>query len=83
MKLSSILSKIKKSDAAKRLVKGSVWSFVGLILTKLITLASGILCAHVLTKEEYGQFGMVRSTIDLFYTVGAVGIGATTSKYIA
>ena len=78
-----IVNKIKKSDAAKRLVKGSVWSFVGLILTKLITLASGILCAHVLTKEEYGQFGMVRSTIDLFLSVGAVGMGATTSKYIA
>lgn len=78
-----MLSKIKKSDVVKRLVKGSVWSFVGLILTKLIMLISGILCAHVLTKEEYGQFGMVRSTIDLFYTVGAVGMGATTSKYIA
>lgn len=78
-----MLSKIKESDAAKRLVKGSVWSFVGLILTKLITLVSGILCAHVLTKEEYGQFGMVRSTIDLFFTVGSVGMGATTSKYIA
>lgn len=75
--------KITSSDVAKRLIKGSFWSFTGTALGKLIVLLSGVICARILGKAAYGEFGMVRSTINMFVVVGFAGLGLTASKYIS
>lgn len=71
------------SDIAHRMASGFFWSFAGTGLAKLLSLIGGILCAHILTQESYGEFGMVRSTINMFIVLGAGGIGVTATKYIS
>lgn len=71
------------SDIGHRMVKGAFWSLSGTVVAKLFVLISGILCAHILSNNEYGQFGMVRSTINLFVTLGSAGMGVTASKFIS
>lgn len=81
--INKLKQKIDNSDLGKRIASGAFWSFSGTAIAKLMVLVGGILCAHILGKEEYGEFGMVRSTISMFVVFGTAGIGLTATKYIA
>ena len=83
MILKEIFRRITQSDIAKRLASGAFWSLTGTAFAKFIVLLAGIVCAHILGKEEYGEFGMVRSTINLFVVFGSAGLGMTAAKYIS
>lgn len=78
-----IIERISNSDIGKRMVSGAFWQMVGTASAKFIVLVSGILCAHILGKNEYGQFNMVRSTINMFVVFGTAGMGLTATKYIS
>ncbi len=78
-----IINRIKDSDIGSRIVSGAFWSFTGNALAKIIVLVAGIFCAHILSQKQYGEFGMVRSTINLFVIFGTAGLGMTATKYIA
>lgn len=75
--------RIKASDIALRIRNGAVWSFTGTALGKLFIFLSGIICARILGKEQFGELGMVRSTLGMFIILGAGGIGVTATRYIA
>lgn len=82
-KIFHYINKVKSSEIGNRIASGAFWSFTGNAIAKVIVLIAGILCAHILTKEQYGEFGMVRSTINMFITFGTAGFGMTATKYIA
>lgn len=65
------------------MAKGAIWSFTGTTAAKLFVFVSGVACAHILTKQQFGELGIVRSTISMFVVLGASGLGATASKYIS
>ena len=83
MKSTTLIARIRKSDIINRIIKGAFWAFTGTALAKFIVLVAGILCAHILGKEAYGEFGMVRSTINLFVVFGTAGLGMTAAKFIS
>lgn len=74
---------IKDSDIAKRMMSGAFWSFSGTALGKFCVFLTGILCARILGKEQFGELGMVRSTIGMFIILGAGGIGVTATRFIS
>lgn len=57
-------------------------TFGSLMSRGLFSLAS-IILARILTVHEFGEFGMVKSTIDNFLIFASMGIGLTTTKYIS
>lgn len=65
------------------MAKGIFWTFAGTAIAKLLTFAAGVACAHLLQKEAYGQFGIVRSAINMFIIFGAGGLGVTATKYVS
>lgn len=67
----------------KRILHGSFWSLFGTAIGKFFILLSSIFCARILGDYDYGELGIVRSTIAMFIVVGAAGIGVTASKYIS
>lgn len=81
--IQKILVAIQSSDIGKRIASGAFWSIAGSVVSKFIVLLSGIVCAHVLTKQEYGEVGLIRSTISMFVVFGSAGLGLTASKYIS
>ena len=83
LKIKDIINKIKSSNIGLRMASGAFWSFTGTAIAKFIVLIGGILCARILGKEEYGEFGMVRSTITMFVALGTAGLGMTATKYIS
>lgn len=77
------INKFPSSSIKKRMINGMFWSFSGTALAKFLTLIAGIICAHILRKELYGEFCMVRSTINMFVVFGSAGLGVTATKYIS
>jgi len=46
-------------------------------------LAALVLVARMLGRTAYGEFGMVRSTIDMFVAFAGFGLGLTATKHVA
>ncbi len=65
------------------MINGAFWSFTGTATGKFLIFLAGILCARILGKEQFGELGLVRSTIGMFIILGAGGIGVTATRYIA
>jgi O-antigen/teichoic acid export membrane protein len=82
-KTTFLYQKLMSSDVGRRMAVGAFWSFTGTALAKFLVLVAGIFCARFLGKQGYGEFGMVRSTISLFVTIGFAGLGLTATKYIS
>lgn len=82
-KLELIRNRVKASNIGTRIATGASWSFVGTALAKLLVLVASIICARILTQQEYGEFGMVRSTINMFVVFGTAGLGLTATKFIS
>lgn len=78
-----LLERVKQSELFKRMAYGVFWTFAGTCFAKFIVLVGGIICAHLLNKSEYGELGMVRSTINMFVVFGTAGLGVTATKYIS
>lgn len=71
------------NESNRRLIKGSSWMLFGSVLSKVLVFFATILVARILTKEVYGELGIIRSTIQMFVAVSAFGIGSTATKHIA
>lgn len=81
--IDSLLQTLNRSELSKRIARGAFWSFSGTAMAKFLILLSGILLAHILERKEYGEFGMIRSTINMFVVFGVAGLGVTATKYIS
>ena len=66
-----------------RLVRGAFWSLSGSIASRIFTMVSTVVVARILGKDDYGQLGMVLSTITTFGIFAGFGLGSTANKYIA
>jgi len=66
-----------------RLARGAFWSLAGAAVSKGLTLASMIVAARLLGREGFGEFGMVQSTVTMFSTLAAFGLGLTATKHVA
>lgn len=81
--LQRVYERVCHSDIGYRLASGAFWSFTGTALAKFLVLISSVFCARILGSEAFGELGIIRSTIGLFVTLGAAGLGLTASKYIS
>lgn len=70
-------------SSKKDLLKGSSWILFGNLFSKVLVFCATIAVTHILTKDLYGQLGIIRSTVQMFIAVSSFGIGATATKYIA
>jgi len=74
---------VNQSQLSKRLFSGVAWTLVGSIIGKFLQLISFIVVAQILGKEEYGQVGIIRSTLAMFLMFSSLGMSMTASRYIA
>lgn len=73
----------EKKTLKDRLFHGVMWNMIGLGLSKGITLILSIVIARVLKPEIYGQYGMINSTVSMFAVFAGLGLGVTSTRYIA
>ena len=77
------VDRIDRSPLGSRLAHGAFWSVAGATLARLLGLASSIIIARFLGKEEFGVLGILYSTISMFQLFAGFGIGMTGVKYVA
>jgi len=83
MNFNVLVDKYKKSDLARRFADGTFWSLLSGLSYNVSMLIVGIILSHILGKYYYGQYGMVRSTINMFIVFSSFALGTTATKYIA
>ena len=81
--LNNIITRYKNSSLAKRFAGGTFWSFLAGTTYNLAFLILGFILTHILGKYYYGQYGMVRSTINMFIVFSSFALGTTATKYVA
>jgi len=79
----SILAPIKSKPILYRLAHGSFWALLGALISRMFSLISTIIIAKLLGVADFGAYGMVQSTIEMFSLLAGFGLGTTSSKYLA
>lgn len=81
--LELIKNKDNTSPLIKRFAGGTLWSFLAGFTYNISFLLIGIILSHILGQYSYGQYGMVRSTINMFIVFSSFALGTTATKYVA
>src|SRR5580704_10296000 len=75
--------RIMASPVGARLARGTFWSLIAGCVSRFLALLASIIIARLLGKETFGQLGILQSTLEMFGSVTAFGMGLTSTKYIA
>jgi O-antigen/teichoic acid export membrane protein len=77
-----IRERLTTGSLGHRLARSSFWSLSGSVAGRLVSLPAGVLLARLLGRHDYGELGMIYSSIELFGIFGGFGLGLTATKYI-
>ena len=66
-----------------RFVFGTFWALTGTLISQSLQLAATILVARWLGKAEYGEIGIIKSTVGMFGVFVGLGLGLTATKYVS
>lgn len=66
-----------------RFARGAIWSLIGTLVSQGLTLVASVVTARLLGKSEFGELGMINSTVGVFGMLAGLGLGLTTTKYVA
>lgn len=72
-----------RSQLAYRMMHGTFWSSLGAGSTQLMMLVTSVVAARLLGRQQFGQYGVLMTTLGMFGVVAGFGIGATATRYIA
>lgn len=78
-----IWKRIEHSDIGSRIASGAFWSLFGAVISQLFMLVASIVVARILEVKEFGELGIIRSTVSMFSVFAGFGLGLTATKYIA
>jgi len=78
------IREVWKADSVRgRFTRGAVWSLMGAVISQGATLAASVITVRLLGREQFGEYGMVQSTIGMLGTFAGLGLGLTATKYVA
>ena len=72
-----------KNSILNRLAKALMWNVIGLLFSKGFTMVSSIVIARILGTTLYGEYGIIISTVSMFATLAGLGLGITSTKFVA
>ena len=66
-----------------RFARGTFWSVAGAATSRACLLCASVVCGRLLGKAGFGELGMIQSTAGMFGIFAGLGLGLTTTKYVA
>ena len=81
--LSRLWDRIKASSFGYRLAHGTFWSMMGAGVSQSLMLLTSIISARILGKQQFGEFGIINTTIGMFGVFAGFALGMTATKYVA
>ncbi|KAA2239195.1 oligosaccharide flippase family protein [Chitinophaga agrisoli] len=82
-RLRAVVKDNLKSNLAKKISQGVFWTFFSTVVFRGIVFLTSICVARILNRGGFGEFGMVRSTVDMFVAFAGFGLGLTTTRFVA
>jgi O-antigen/teichoic acid export membrane protein len=73
----------RSAPLMQRLAHGSVWSLTGSLATQVAAMLFSVLAARLLAPASFGQLGLIQATIGAFSVFTGIGLGLTTTRYLA
>ena len=78
------ISNVWAADSLRgRFARGAVWSFIGAVISQGSNLAASVITARLLGREQFGEYGMIQSTVGMLGIFAGLGLGVTATKYVA
>ncbi len=82
--LENVLQKLRPADSLSgRFARGAVWSLIGAVISQGANLGASVVIARLLGREQFGEYGMIQSTVVTLGVFAGAGIGVTATKYVA
>ncbi|HEV2176509.1 MAG TPA: oligosaccharide flippase family protein [Terriglobia bacterium] len=78
-----LASRLPAGSLRQRFVVGTFWAFTGTLISQGLQLAALIVAARWLGRAEYGELGIVRSTVGMFGIFVGLGLGLTATRYVS
>ena len=70
--------------ASQRELAGAAgWSLLAAVVARAANLLALIICARLLTQAEFGQLGIIQSTVGMFAPLASLGLAMSSTKFIA
>jgi O-antigen/teichoic acid export membrane protein len=66
-----------------RLLRSTGWALAGTIASRVFTMLSAVAVARMLGRGNYGELGVVQSTLATFQLFANFGLGVTATRYVA
>jgi len=80
--INSLLRK-GSNETSRKITKGLIWTFLGTAISKSFFLIAFVIIARILSVEDYGKIGLLRSFINTFTFFSLASFGVTANKYLA
>jgi O-antigen/teichoic acid export membrane protein len=77
------LTNFFKSELQSKITKGIIWTFLGTIISRGFLFISYIFISNVTTLHEYGQIGIIKSSITTFSLFSLASFGITATRFIS
>lgn len=61
----------------------AVWSTLGAVVARAASLTATLACARLLPPAEFGQVGVIQSTVGMFAPLAGLGLAMTSTKFVA
>jgi len=68
---------------SQRLGRGTLWSAIGSVLSRSLTIIASIFVARLIGKEEFGEVGIIQSTILMLTSFAGFGSGIMATKFVS
>lgn len=68
---------------SNKLFSDSIWSILGSVLGRGLTVIAGVIVARLLGRDIYGEYGLIKNTLLYIEIFSTFGIGYTATKYVA
>jgi len=75
--------KLWGSTVQRELAKVAGWSFAAAIIARGANLITLVMCARILTQDQFGQVAIIQSTVGMFGPIAGLGLSTTVTKFIA
>jgi len=59
------------------------WSLAAAVVGRGANMIAMVICARVLAQARFGEFAIIQSTVSMFGPLAGLGLGMTTTKYLA
>lgn len=77
-----ISARLRRLMPVGQLANNTVWNFIATLSIRGLRLIAVMIVARIFDQRDYGEFGIVLSSVSMFAVLAAFGMGVTAARYV-